>query len=106
MNNHEDITNIEKELNLKINIEALAKNAKHYAEDEIDFDSQISKNSVLFFVDDEYIGKNVEVYLDDDYLLTANIGKKAKIKIHAKNKIGKMLAEAIRHDGNIRLILV
>ncbi|MBN1385918.1 Flp pilus assembly complex ATPase component TadA [Candidatus Woesearchaeota archaeon] len=101
-----NIEQIEKDLGLSINVEALSGRAQQGSSEGVAFDPQVSKNSVLFYVDERFIGKNVEIYLDDDYLLTANVGKKARIKIHAKNKIGKMLEEAIHKNGNIRLILV
>ncbi|MBI2141920.1 hypothetical protein HYU15_00330, partial [Candidatus Woesearchaeota archaeon] len=43
--------------------------------------------------------------IDEDYLLTANVGKEGIVKISMKNKIGKMVAEAVNMHEKLRVVL-
>ena len=50
-------------------------------------------------------GKDVDIYVGDDYLLTAKVGKSGVIKINKKNKIGKILLDAINIGEKVRLVV-
>ena len=47
--------------------------------------------------------KNVNIYVDNDYLLTANVGKEGVIKVSKKHKIGRILVDAINMGEGIRI---
>ena len=65
----------------------------------------LSKKSVIFYVDTLFVGKNVDIFIDEDYVLTAKVGKKGIIKVSKKHKIGKVIQDAINMGENLRLML-
>ncbi len=95
---------LEKRLGIGIDVQSLAESKKETGE-VLKFHSQLSKKSVHLFVDQRYSGKGVHIYLDDDYVLTANVGKGGEIKITRKNKIGKLIADAVTLGDQIKLVL-
>ncbi len=99
------IEQIEKKLGLSIDIQPLEKKQQVSEEKQIPFDAQFSKKHVILNVDEAFANKNVNIFIDEDYVMTANVGKKGIVKISMKNKVGKMLAENINAGENVRLVL-
>lgn len=99
------IDKIEGDLGINIDVQAEKKeepvNSKNIA-----FDTNITKKHVVILVDKIFANKNVSIYLDEDYLMTVNVGKEGVIKITKMNKIGKLLQDAIQSKGNIKLVQV
>ena len=54
-------------------------------------------------MDNKYIGKMADIYIDDDYLLSATIGKNADIKIHKKSQIAKSLLDGFKNRKIIKI---
>src|SRR3989338_1065129 len=88
-----NISEIEKRLNIGIDIRELRE--KKEEKEEVKFNTQISQKNINFFLEGTMKGKDVDIYVGDDYLLTAKVGKSGVIKINKKNKIGKILLDAI-----------
>jgi len=101
------IDKIEGDLGISIDVQAekaretVAVDAKNIA-----FDTNQTKKHVVILVDKIFANKNVSIYLDEDYLMTVNVGKEGVIKITKMNKIGKLLQDAIQSKGNIKLVQV
>jgi len=83
-----NITRIEKELGIKIG-----------------FNVKIGKKNIQFYLDIKYQKRDVDIYINNDYLLTAKVGKTGIIKIKKNNKIGKILLNAINSGEEIKLFL-
>lgn len=96
-----NINEIEKRLGLSIDIQELKKQKK----DEIKFNTEISKKNINFFLEEIMKGKDLDIYVGDDYLLTAKVGKSGIIKINKKNKIGKILIDAVNSGEKVRLVV-
>ncbi len=102
------IESIEKRLGISIDIQPLGKNAPGKSIDEnkqIAFDAQFSKKHIILTVDRLFANKNVSIFVDGDYLMTANVGKEGIVKITMKNKIGKVIADAVSMKENVKLVL-
>ncbi|MBI2142119.1 Flp pilus assembly complex ATPase component TadA, partial [Candidatus Woesearchaeota archaeon] len=67
------IEQIERRLGLSIDIQPLGKQVSE--EKQIAFEAQFSKKHVMLIIDKLFAGKNVNIFIDEDYLLTANVGK-------------------------------
>ena len=50
-------------------------------------------------------GKDVDIIVGDDYLLTAKVGKSGVIKINKNNKIGKILIDALNTGEKVKLVV-
>ncbi len=98
------IEEIEKRLGISIDVQELkGREVKEKGGKEIPFEAFITKKAVVF----ECKGlKNTEVdiYLNDEFILSAKTGKTGVIKINKKHKIGQILITAINRRENIRLL--
>ncbi len=102
-----NIAAIEDKLGISIDVQSLsAKKAAAAGEGEdakIDFDAQIGKKHVVFTVDNIFANKNVNIHVDDDYVMTANVGKDGVFKISRKNKLGKVITDAVSSGSGLKV---
>ena len=59
---------------------------------------------ISFFLNVEHQNKDVDIYINDEYLLTARSGKTGIIKIKKNNEIGSRLVNAINNGEKIRIM--
>ena len=50
-----------------------------------------------------FTDRDVDIFVEGDYALTAHSGKKAVIKLSKNNKIGKVIADAVKYKEEIIL---
>lgn len=101
-----NIDMLEEKLGISIDVQELGKPEKAVdSEKTITFDAEITKKKVVMHVDPLYSGKNVNVFIEKDYLLTVNVGKDGLIKINRKNKIGQLITDAINTREKITLVV-
>jgi ATPase len=101
------IDKIEGDLGISIDVQAEKEQGAVTVDSKnIAFNTSQTKKHVVILVDKIFANKNVSIYLDEDYLMTVNVGKEGVIKITKKNKIGKLLQDAIQSKGNIKLVQV
>jgi ATPase len=100
----ENIGRIEEALGMGIDVQELGKAVKNEGK-QIAFDTTITKKKVVFNVDKIFSGKNVNIYVDEDYIVTVNVGKGGAIKINRKHKIGKILTDAVNMGEKIKVVL-
>jgi len=99
------INSIEQKLGVSIDLQPLGKKQAMQNEgNKIAFNAKISKKHVVFEIDEIFTNKNVNIYVDDDYVISANVGKSGILKISRKNKIGQMITEAV-NSGRIKLMI-
>ncbi|MBI2144769.1 Flp pilus assembly complex ATPase component TadA [Candidatus Woesearchaeota archaeon] len=99
-----NIASIEDRLGVGIDVQALgSKMAAEGEERDIAFDAKISKKHIVFSVDGIFANKNVNVYVDGDYVMTANVGKDGVFKISRKNKIGKLITDAASTGDGLKV---
>ncbi len=85
------ISEIEKRLGISIDVEAKTPSIG----DEMQFSVTESGAHIYFVVDDGLIGKKINLFLDDELLLSNLIGKKARLKIDKKSEAGGKILNAI-----------
>lgn len=97
-----NIDQIEKKLGMSIEVQELKKGMSASSNtEEVHYDVEVSKKYVIFYLDEEYADKNMDLSHDGDYLLTAKVGYDSKIKIKNNNKIGKILMGAVNNREKI-----
>jgi ATPase len=69
----------------------------------VNFQINESGSSILFIVDNKEIGINVGIYVNNEFLLSSQIGKKARIKIDKRSEYGKKILNAILTSADIKL---
>ncbi|MFH1399710.1 MAG: PINc/VapC family ATPase [Candidatus Woesearchaeota archaeon] len=99
----QNIEQIEKKLGLSIDVKELTD--KEITGTAIAFDAALSKKHVVLYLDEKLSGKNVDIFLQGEYLITANIGKQGIIKLNKKSKIARILQDAVNMKENIKVVL-
>ncbi|MBN1923661.1 MAG: Flp pilus assembly complex ATPase component TadA [Nanoarchaeota archaeon] len=70
----------------------------------LEYDIKFGKRSIEISLDYSLKGANVDIYLDDDYLLTATVSKNGSIKVSNKSDVGKKLVNAKNLGEEIRVL--
>jgi ATPase len=94
------INELEKMLGIRIDVEPKLKSLGN----DVQFDINESGNSVNILLGDETIGKSVDVYVDNEYLFSAMVGKKARIKVSKKSDAGKKIIKAMITGMQVRVL--
>jgi ATPase len=85
------VSELEEMLGIKIDVEAKTPTLGK----EIEFDISETGSSINILVDDGVIGHTVNVYVEDEYILSSQVGKKARVKIDKRSESGKKILNAI-----------
>ncbi len=93
------VSELESLLGLRIDIEPKTPTL----EKEIDFQINESGSSIIITADKKEIGSNVGIYINNEFLLSSQIGRKSRIKVDKRSEYGKKLLNAILTSSNIRL---
>jgi len=96
----QNISNIEKKLGLSLDVRELV---QEIPSQSIGYESDIGKKNIKFFVEPHLVNRDVDLYLNGDYLLTAKVGKNAVIKLKRAHKIGKLITDALTKGQGLEL---
>jgi ATPase len=95
------INELEKILGVSIEVEAktlaLGK--------QIDFEIVEGGSAITFLTGSNAIGKAIDFYIEDDFVLNSQVGKKAKVKIDKRSASGKKLISAYLSGQEIKIFL-
>ena len=100
----QNIEFIEKKLRIHIDIQPLTKAKQGEKKNTCEYESQIGKDNIIFFLQEKDKNRDIDIIVNGDYLLTAKSSKKAIIKIKKDNKIGRILINAINSGEDVRLV--
>jgi ATPase len=95
------INELEEVLGVKIDVEAKIPTLGK----EISFDVSESGSAITLLVDEAVIGKTVDLYIEDEYVLSSQVGKKARVKIDKRSDTGKQIFNAIVSGQEMRMFL-
>jgi ATPase len=95
------VTELEDMLGVKIDVEAKIPTLGK----EIEFDISESGSSVNILLDDNIIGRTVDVYVEDEYVISSQVGKKARVKIDKRSEAGKKIVNAIIGEEEVKVFL-
>ncbi|MEM3060869.1 MAG: PINc/VapC family ATPase [Candidatus Bathyarchaeia archaeon] len=95
------ISKLEEKLGIKIDVETYPSQK----ETEIDFALKETRGYIDLYFNREYIGKTMSLYIDDQFLLSAVIGKKSRIRISKDSLQGSELIDALLKRRKIRTVV-
>src|SRR6185503_18088180 len=95
------VSELEEMLGVKIDIEAKIPTLGK----EIEFEISESGSSVNVMFDDDVVGREVEIYIGDEYVLSSQVGKKARVKIDKRSDSGRKLVSAMIADQEVKIFL-
>jgi ATPase len=72
---------------------------------EIEFDISETGSSVNILLDDDVVGRTIDVYVEDEYILSSQVGKKARVKIDKRSESGRKIVNAIIAGQEIKVFL-
>lgn len=93
------INKLEEKLGLRIDVEPLTPTVKT----SVDFKVKEVGNRVEIELDDELIGEVANVYIDNDYIFSATVGKKGRIRVSKSADLGKSLLRALVANKKIKV---
>ena len=95
------ITEVEKRLGIKIDVEPFTKTLGK------EINSRISETGgyIIISFKKKYSGKTANIHVEDDYLFTATIGRKGEIKITKSSDLGKELLRAATNKRGIKVFI-
>jgi ATPase len=95
------ISSLEKKLGIHLEVEpripALGK--------EVSFGFEEKGNSIEFSFDKKFVGRTACIYVGENFLFSATIGKKGKIKVSKDSDLGRELLRAIVGKKKIRVLV-
>ncbi|HLF54837.1 MAG TPA: PINc/VapC family ATPase [Candidatus Nanoarchaeia archaeon] len=96
-----NIQALEQQLGIGLDIRALGAQSKAPAGKEIPYRVSGSGKHVEFLLGDQYSGKDVGIYVNNEYLVTVAVGQKGVVRIKKSNEFGKVLINALDHNEKI-----
>ncbi len=95
------VSELEEMLGIKIDIEAKIPTLGK----EVEFDISESGSSVNILLDDNVVGRTIDVYVEDEYILSSQVGKKARVKIDKRSESGRKIVNAIIAGQDIKVFI-
>ena len=93
------ISELERMLGIKIDVEVKTPTLGK----ELDFEVTEAGSTVNILVDESAIGKKVDVYIEDEFILNSQVGKKASIKTDKRSDNGKKIINALLAGNKMRV---
>jgi ATPase len=95
------ISELEEMLGVKIDVEVKTPTLGR----EVEFEISEAGSSVTVLLGDETIGKSIDVYIEDEFLFSNQVGKKARIKVDKRSENGRRIINAYLAGQQIRVFL-
>ena len=70
---------------------------------EINFNISETGSSVTMLIGQDEIGKKVNIYINDEFIFTSQVGKKSRIKIDKRSENGRRIINVILANHKIRI---
>jgi len=96
------VSKLEEKLGLRIDVEPLTPTAGGR---EVQFEIREIGNQIEIAVDGQFTGEVANVYVGNQFLFSATIGKKARIRVTKKSDLGKDLLQALVANRKIRVMV-
>ncbi len=94
---------LEKKTGQKIDVRSLEDLPKREPGEgeEVPYDLDENKKAIVFYFDRHVNGRQVDFYADGEYLFSAVVSKKGKVKVSKETDIGKQLAQLLREGKEV-----
>ncbi|MCS6767850.1 MAG: PINc/VapC family ATPase [Candidatus Nitrosocaldus sp.] len=95
------VKELERMLGISIDVEPRIRSTG----ESLRFDISEQGNSIYIAFEDGVTNRSVDVYVDDQYLFSAMVGKKARIKVSKDSDVGKRLLQALLANSRIHVLV-
>jgi ATPase len=110
-----NISIIEKSLGMSVEVRELGDRkqeneheeteTKQEKQEEVPYQLEIDKKTIKFNLDIKMQNKDIDVYVNDELLMTAKAGKTGLIKVKKNNNLGKVILDAYNKGEKIKLLV-
>jgi len=97
-----EVRELEGRANEKIENEAIALSEK---QTEVPYKLEIDKKSIRLNLDIKMQNKDVNLYLGEEFIMSAKAGKTGVIKVKKNNNIGRIILDGINKGEKVRLLI-
>lgn len=73
--------------------------------EEIHFEINEAGSAIIILLDEETIGKIVDLYIEDLFILSSQVGKKARIKVDKRSEHGRKIINSMLSGSTIKVFL-
>jgi len=95
-----NIEKLEKRLGMHISVEPAEETLKK----AVDWNFSERGGNIIIFVEPGLMGEKVDIYSENEYVLTAHVGKQGQIRIRKKSGVGKAVLRAAA-SKNLRVLV-
>ena len=99
-----NIDKIEQRLGMSIDIQALGQKKNKDNLRDLQFTVELKNKNIIFDLGMKMQNNDIQIYVDNEFILSAKSGYNGIIKIRKNNPIGKLLANAAVEHKSIRLM--
>jgi ATPase len=96
------ITKLEEKLGVKLDVEPLAPSSSGK---EVRYEIKEVGNRIDLIFEDDLTGEVANVYVGDQYLFSATVGKKSQIRVSKKSDLGRSLLRGLVSKQRIRVLI-
>jgi len=102
---------IEKSLGMSIEVKELGEkgyvkdNTENKEQVEVPYKLEIDEKNIKLNLDIKMQNKDIDIYLNNELLMTAKAGKTGIIKIKKNNNVGKTILDAVNRGEKIKLLI-
>jgi len=102
-----NIEKIEEKLGMHIDVQEKTASSKknELKGDNIEYETEITRKAVIFYLGEKMNDKEVDIYVNNEYLMSAKAGKNGSIKINKSSQIGNYLVNAINSEEEIKIVM-
>jgi len=103
-----NIDMIEKSIGMSIDVQPLGSSkgkTEIKEQKEIEYEIIMKKNNILFNLGMDMQYKDVDIHLNNEFLMTAKAGKTGLIKVKKNNDVGKVIMDAVNRGEKIKLLV-
>jgi ATPase len=92
------IEKIEHRLGLKIDIEPLQPQ-----KESIEYEYSVTDKNIKFLINKKFKRGDINIYVNDEYLMSVKVGKDAVVRVRMDNQLGKTLLVALKKGEKVEL---
>ncbi|MFA5142243.1 MAG: PINc/VapC family ATPase [Candidatus Woesearchaeota archaeon] len=99
-----NIEKIEQRLGMGIDVMPLTETATApSAQKEVSYEALMAHNNVTFMFENSAVDKNINFFINGEYILSARVSKTAKLKIKKKSDVGRELINALNTGKEVKV---
>lgn len=103
--NGKNIERIEKKLGMRVDVRALQDSrGRERPPKGLHYELSVQENRLVFSLGGQHANKDLEIFIDGEFLFAAKVGKDGKIKLNRDSELAQAITEALEAGQDVRLV--